>query len=295
MGTSLLFTGELVKARAHLDHTLALYDRSAHRPLATRFGQDVRVAALSFRSFASWFLGYPEQALRDTELALQDAREIGQAGSLMMTLVYAPMNYIHCGNYVAANALLDEMAAVSDQKSTLIWKATSMVHQGYLLVLTGKALDAVQLLISGATNLRSTGATVWAPAYKSHLARAYADLGQFDDASCYLADAIRTVEKTNERWYEPEVHRIGGEIALLTPNQDATTAEGYFQRALTVARQQQAKSWELRAAVSLARLWRSQGKVREARELLAPVYGWFTEGFNTRDLKEAKALLEELA
>ncbi len=98
MGTSLLFTGELSRARGHLDHTLALYDPSEHRQLATRFGQDVRVAALSFRSFASWFLGYPKQALRDTELALQDAREIGQVGSLMTTLVHAPVNYIHCGN-----------------------------------------------------------------------------------------------------------------------------------------------------------------------------------------------------
>src|SRR6516165_4148243 len=102
------------------------------------------------------------------------------------------------------------------------------------------------------------------------------------------------VRPTKETMFEAEVHRIAGEIEMLSPESDATKAEGYFERALDVARQQQAKSWELRAAMSLARLWRDQGKVREARELLAPMYGWFTEGFDTRDLKEAKALLEEL-
>ena len=106
---------------------------------------------------------------------------------------------------------------------------------------------------------------------------------------------MTTVVTTNERWFEADIHRIAGEIALMSPQPDAAKAEAYFERALTVARQQQAKSWELRAAMSLARLWRDQGKPQQARELLAPVYGWFTEGFDTRDLKEAKALLEELA
>ena len=103
------------------------------------------------------------------------------------------------------------------------------------------------------------------------------------------------IETTKERWCEAEIYRIAGEIALMSPENDAAKAEAHFERALSVARQQQAKSWELRAAMSLARLWRDQGKVQQARELLAPVYGWFTEGFDTRDLKEAKALLEELA
>jgi predicted ATPase len=106
---------------------------------------------------------------------------------------------------------------------------------------------------------------------------------------------MTTVETTKERWFEAEVHRIAGEVALMSPEQDATKAQAYFDCALTVARAQQAKSWELRAAMSLARLWRDQGKVQQARELLAPVYGWFTEGFDTHDLKEAKALLGTLA
>jgi predicted ATPase len=123
----------------------------------------------------------------------------------------------------------------------------------------------------------------------------HAELGQFDDAWRCVGEAISTIGTTKERWFEAEVNRIAGEIALMSPTPAETKAQTYFERALAVARQQQAKSWELRAAMSLARLWRDQGKVREARELLAPVYGWFTEGFDTRDLKEAKALLEELA
>jgi predicted ATPase len=126
------------------------------------------------------------------------------------------------------------------------------------------------------------------------LAIAHAELDQFDDAWRCIGEAMTAMQSTKENWCEAEVNRVAGEIALKSPEPDAEKAEGYFERALTVARQQQAKSWELRAAMSMARLWRNQGKWDEARELLAPVYGWFTEGFDTRDLKEAKALLDEL-
>jgi predicted ATPase len=142
---------------------------------------------------------------------------------------------------------------------------------------------------------RSTGSTLFGPMWLSSLASARAELGELEGARRCLDEALAAVETTGERWWEAEVNRLAGEIALKSPSPDAAKAQTYFERALAVARQQQAKSWELRAAMSLARLWRDQGKVREARELLAPVYGWFTEGFDTRDLKEAKALLEELA
>jgi predicted ATPase len=136
---------------------------------------------------------------------------------------------------------------------------------------------------------------VLAAFYLSYLAKVYADVGHRDEAWRCVADAKTSIDTTKEALFEAEVSRVAGEIALQSPNPEMTKAEAYFERALAVARQQQAKSFELRAAISLARLWRSQGKVRQARELLAPVYGWFTEGFDTRDLKEAKALLEELA
>ena len=132
------------------------------------------------------------------------------------------------------------------------------------------------------------------PLFLPYLARAYAELGQFDDARRSISEAMTAVETTKETWCEAEVRRIAGEIAVLSPEPDAVKAEAYFERALAIARQQQAKSWELRAAMSMARLWRDQGKRKEARELLAPVYRWFTEGFDTHDLKEAKKLLDEL-
>jgi predicted ATPase len=127
------------------------------------------------------------------------------------------------------------------------------------------------------------------------LTGAYLKLGQFDDAWRCIGEAMTAVATTKESWCEPEINRVAGEIALLSPTPNAAKAEAYFERALAVARQQQAKSWELRAAMSMARLWRDQGKPQQARDLLAPVYGWFTEGFDTRDLREAKALLEALA
>ena len=170
-----------------------------------------------------------------------------------------------------------------------------MVLRGLLFAQTGKALDAVHMIASGITGVRSTGATFNMSANLSCLAMAYAELGQFDDAWRCIGEAITAIETTKEKWCEAEVNRIAGEIALKSPKLNVAKAEAYFERALAVARAQQAKSWELRVAMSMARLWRDHGKRDEARDLLAPVYGWFTEGFDTLDLKEAKALLEELA
>ena len=163
------------------------------------------------------------------------------------------------------------------------------------MALTGRASDAVRTITSAITAWRSTGSTLWMPFSLSYLVIAYAELHQFDDAWRCIAEAMSAVENTKERWCDAEINRMAGEIALMSPSPDAAKPETYFERALAVARTQQAKSWELRAAMSMARLWRDQGKRDEARELLAPVYGWFTEGFDTRDLKEAKALLDELA
>jgi predicted ATPase len=213
----------------------------------------------------------------------------------MYALFNTSLTHILRGNSAAAKAEADELAALADEKGALLWKAWGMMNQGCVLALTGKASDAVHKITSGITAVQSTGGTLWMPFRLSHLTRAYAELGQFDDAWRCIDEAMTAMETTKEKWSEAEVHRTAGEIALKLPEPDAVRAEAYFERALTVARQQQAKSWELRAAMSLARLCRDRGKTVEARELLAPVYGWFTEGFDTLDLKEAKALLEELA
>jgi len=238
-----------------------------------------------------WQLGYPAASRNDAERAVKNARETGHPTTLMYALNRAAISYTFCGDYTAAHAQIDELIALADEKG----KALGTLVRGRLFSLTGNAADAVRAITSGITSLRSTGATLYEPWHLWHLAMAYTELGQPEDARRCLDDAIEKVARSNEKWCEAEVHRIAGEIALKSPQPEAAKAETYFERALSVARQQQAKSWELRAAMSMARLWRSQGKSQQARELLAPVYAWFTEGFDTLDLKEANALLAELA
>ena len=293
VGYSLMLTGNFAQSRRHLDEAIALYDPAAHRPLATRFGTEPGVTTLMWRSRTLWLLGYPEAALADADRALKDAREIGQAASLIFALFCASLTHILCGNYTAATTDADELVTLAVEKA-LRWKATGMLNQGCLLALTGKASEAVHLISSSLPARASAGAPVNVPAFLSYLAIGHAELGQFDEAWRRIEEAIATIKTTKERWFEAEVHRLAGEIALKLPEPDVAKAEPYFERALAVARQQQAKSWELRAAMSMARLWRDQGKRAQARDLLAPVYGWFTEGFDTLDLKEAKALLDEL-
>ena len=296
LGGSLMFRGDFVEGRAHLDQAIALYDPDAHRSLAARFGEDQTVATLGLRSRALWLLGYPKAALRDAHDALKRARETGEAASLMFALHFTAVPLILCGSYTQATAFAGELRALADEKEVPFWKVNGSLNQGCLFALTGDAPDkAVQMITSGITALLPTGVTLGMPWWLLHLATARANLHQFDDAWRYITEAASTTKNTRERWPEAEVNRVAGEIALRSPERHSKEAEEYFQRALAVARQQQAKSWELRAAMSLPRLWRSQGKPQQARELLAPVYGWFTEGFDTRDLKDAKALLEELA
>jgi predicted ATPase len=295
MGMSSLHTGDIAKSRQYFDHVIALYDRAEHRPLATRFGSDPGVIALSYRSRALWFLGYPEAALADVECALKDAREIGQAATLMVTLFPTALVQINLGIYQAASALADELIQLATDKGSTFWVAGGTLVRGSFLSHIGRASDAIETITSGISAFRATGGTVHMPLWLSCLARAHAELGKFDQAWRCIGEAITTIETTKERWPEAEVHRIAGEIALMSPKHDAAKAEGHFERALAVARAQQAKSWELRTVMSMAGLWRDQGKRNEARDLVAPVYGWFTEGFGTLDLKQAKALLDELA
>jgi predicted ATPase len=212
----------------------------------------------------------------------------------MYALCVTSLTHILCGNYSVATTQAQELVALAEEKGSLLWKAYGTLNRACLLALTGRASDAIPMITSAITAWRSTGSTLWTTVYLSYLTRAHAELGQFDDAWRCIGEAMTAVETTKERWCEAEVHRIAGEVALLSPEPDTAKAEAYFEHALAVARKQQAKSWELRAAMSMARLWRDQGKPQQARELLAPVYGWFTEGFDTLDLKEAKALLNEL-
>jgi predicted ATPase len=288
-------TGDVLHGRAHLDQAISLYDPERHRPLATRFGADTRVSALTFRSMVLWTLGYPEAALADAECVVNEARHIGQAASLMYALLHSSPTYMFCGDYPTAGAHLDEVIALADERGALFWKAHAMMHQACALTLAGRASDAIQIGTTGIAAYRSTGSTGWMTWYLSNLAMAYAELGQLDDAWRCISEATSAIETTKERWWEAEVHNTAGEIVLKSPTPDTAKAEAYFERALEVARAQQAKSCELRAAMSIARFYNDQGRRARARELLAPVYAWFSEGFNTVDLKRARTLLDTLA
>jgi len=294
MGHSRLFTGDIAESRVHYDRSIALYD-GAKLPLTTGFGGvEARVSALCFRSQSLWMLGYPQAALADAVEAMSRSRAIGHAVTLINTLCLSGRTNILCGNYSIARAELTEGIALSGEKRAIFWNAQATASLGIVSTLVGDATDAVKMISAGIAMWRSTGATASLPFFQSYLAMAHAMLRQYDESRHHINQALATIEATDERVWTAEVHRLAGEIALLSPGSDVTEAQAHFEHAISSARQQQAKSWELRAAISMARLWRSQGKTQQAREQLAPVYGWFTEGFDTLDLKEAKMLLEEL-
>ena len=294
MGTSLMCTGDIAESRAHYDQAIALYDPAEHRWLATRFGQDIGVVVLCYRSWTLWLLGYPEAALADCDRALKDARQIGQAATLMYALAHTARTYFWTGDCATANKLVAELAALAEEKGASAWKAFGMMHQGSLLASTRQASKAIQIMSCGINAWRSTGSTLWTPCYLSELAGAYAALDLADDARARIEEAMRAVEASKAWWCEAEVHRTAGEIALMSSKRHAARAEACFKRALAIARRQHAKSWELRAAMSLARLWADQGKRREAGHLLAPIYGSFAEGLDTLDMKAARTLLAQL-
>jgi predicted ATPase/class 3 adenylate cyclase len=295
VGTSLLMTGDIVNGQAHFNRGIALCDSVDHAPsLTTGVANDSKVVMLGFRAIALWLLGNPKAALADAEHALRRAREITPVGTLMHTLSWVTLIQILCGDFATASRLVNELVTLADDKDTSFWKAWGMMNKGLLLALTGKVLDGIQTSSSGIAALQSTGATMCLPYYSSCLAMNHAKIGQFEDARRLVREALRMIEETNERWFEAEIHRMSGEIEFKSPNLGGANPEVHFTRALSVARAQQAKSFELRAATSMARLWSEQGRCAEARNLLAPIYGWFTEGFDTLDLNAAQVLLDEL-
>ena len=273
------------------DCTLRSYRASSTDDAFWRRRSGNRLRSSDVDLVVPWLSGSRPRGCRS---GAQGCARIGHAATLMNALAFAAFTYTQCGNYPTSTVLLDELVELAEEKGALSWKAIGLAARGRVWALSGKAREAVQTLTSGITAFRSMGSTGYLPMYLSALTGAYSDVGELDKARNSIAEAKALIEETKETWHEAEIHRIAGEIALMSPEPDAAKAEAYFQRALAVARIQQAKSWELRAAMSLARLWRDEGKRNEARDLLAPVYGWFTEGFDTLDLKEARALLDEL-
>jgi class 3 adenylate cyclase/predicted ATPase len=291
--SSLLVAGDITKAREYFDSAIALYNPDKHRPLVARIGHDLGVMTLCHRGIDLWLLGYPDAARVDIDRALGQAREFQHAATLMYALNYNSIVNAFRGD--TANDQADELVALAAEKGALFWKASGELIKSWLFVLKGHASEAVTSFSSAIPMFRSTGATIFVPLFLSMRGSAFAQLQQFDQARHCIGEAMALAEASGERWFDAEIHRIAGEIELDSSERKGDDAQRYFEQALDVARAQQARALELRAATSLARLWRDQDKRAEAHDLLALVYGWFTEGFDTLDLMEAKALLAELA
>ena len=232
MGSTLALMGDHVRAREHYTEALALYRPTDHRRLMTRFGQDLRVTCLGFRSMTLWLLGYPEEALKDADCALLEAHQIGHAATLMFTLNFPIIVNTYCGNYEQANELLNELAALAEEKGAAFRKAEAVLRRGYVLTLAGEAAKAVEIVSSGIALWRAAGSTIFTPEQEFMLAIAHADSGKFDEAWCCLRKAMRAMRATKERWCEAEAHRVAGEVALKSPERNVAKAQAYFRHPL---------------------------------------------------------------
>jgi predicted ATPase len=242
-----------------------------------------------------WWLGYPEQALQRSQAALTLAREMSHPPTLAAVLFFAAMHHQARRERQLAQERAEAGIALAREQGLLHWVAYDSIVRGWALAVQGQWEEGIAQIQQGLVAQHRVGAHIARPAFLSLLTEAHAAAGQAEVGLGVLAEALALVDDTGERYWEAEIYRLKGALLLQQATSDVPQAEACFQQALAVARRQQAKSWELRVAMSLARLWQQQGKRAEARELLAPIYGWFTEGFDTADLKEAKALLEEVA
>jgi class 3 adenylate cyclase/predicted ATPase len=290
-GVTCCWLGEWIAARDYLERGLLLYDPAHHSSHAELTMDDTHVMLLTYLAWTLLCLGYLDQAQAKREAALAEARLLSRAFTLAHTLARAtPAEAIVAG---PSGALLhvDEWVSLTERQSIGYFLAEAMMFQGWCLTMLGQREKGITQLTNGLAAYRAQG-LLHVPMYLTLLADAYRKEQQPQNGLRQLEEAIRVTDRTQLRYHEAEMHRMRGELCLSMHDDGA--AEASFRKAITVAQHQNAKTWELRAAMNLARLWRSQGKPQQARELLAPVYGWFTEGFDTRDLKEANVLLDEL-
>jgi predicted ATPase len=293
-GTASFMLGDLTTARAHMERALLLYDPPRHRALAFVYANDVRVATLQWLACTLFALGYPDEARRRSREASAAASELGHANTTATSLQCACMLSEFLAKRQDVQAHAESLIMLATEKGFPYWRAMGTIMQGWVLADEGQMEAGVTQLRQGLVAWEETGAAMTLPYYLSLLARALAKGGHGSAALEALDKALRLAKRTGERWFDAELHRLKGEALLHGDTSNGAEAEACFHRALAVARKQGAKLWELRATRSLARLWAEQGQCRKAHNLLAPVYGWFTEGFETQDLKDAKGLLDEL-
>jgi class 3 adenylate cyclase/predicted ATPase len=293
---TLFYLGELTAARGHLEQGMALYDPQQHRSHAFLYGgHDPGSCCQGYTASTLWALGYPDQALKSSDKGLTLARELAHPASLAGALSSAAMLHQCRRERRAVQETAEALMALTTERGDAERLARGTILRGWALGAQGQGTAGIGQMCQGLAALRATGDELRRPQYMALLAEAYGGIGQSEEGLNVLAEALAAVEKTGGRFYEAELYRLKGELLRrqALPNEDQ--AETCFRQALDVARRQQAKSLELRAAMSLARLWQRQGQRTAARDLLAPVYGWFTEGFDTADLQEAKALVEALS
>jgi tetratricopeptide (TPR) repeat protein len=285
-GTSRFCRGELVTARALLEE----HADPAHAP-TNSWSAYFHAVGLAYLGLSLALLGYIDQARSKSEQALSLARQIGVVPLLSIMLIFANALDLATGSPLIH---AEELLALATEQRLPQWLAWAIVYQGHALAARGQPQEAFALLTQALAQFHAFGIVNGLPSVLASLAAVSPGLGQPAEAWRYIAEAAQIVEATNERIYEAEVlYRVPGD--LLNTSGDQSGAEKHYRQAIAVAERQSAKLLQLRASTSLARLWRDQGRRTEARDLLAPIYGWFTEGFDAPVLKEAKALLDELA
>jgi class 3 adenylate cyclase/predicted ATPase len=292
LGGTLLWLGEVAPGHAYLDQAAALYDPDRERTLPARFGQDPAVSSLSYSAWSLWALGYPDRALRRSDEARALAEKLANPVSMAASLVYAAMTYQFRREGPAAQRRAEAAIALSDEHGLPQFLTVGTILRGWALAAQGQLDEGIAQMRDGLAARREQGIELARPWYLALLAEAYGETGEIEEALRLLAEAASLSDKG---YYEPELRRLEGVLLLKrTGREAAPEAQACFEQALEAARQRSTRSWELRAAASLADLWRHQGKRREAADLLAPLYGWFTEGLETADLQHARSLLNQL-
>jgi class 3 adenylate cyclase/predicted ATPase len=294
MGQTLLWLGELISARAYLEEGIALHDAQQHRALAFHYGPDPGVGLRNFAAHVLWYLGYPDQALKTMDEALSRARELSHPFSLAPTLDHSAWlhQYRREGQLTQGRAEAD--MALSREHGFAFFLAQGTIMRGWGLAEQGQVTQGMAEIHAGLAAIQATGAELTRPYWLALLAEACGKTGQVEEGLRLLTEALAAAQTHGSHVWDAELHRLTGELLLRQAVSNPEEAERRFQESLAIARRQEAKSLELRAAMSLARLWLQQGKRSDAHALLAPIYGWFTEGFDTADLQEGKALLETL-
>ena len=292
-GRNLIYAGRFAAARSHLEEVLALYDPIAHASLDQQTGSQPRVGARGQLGIALSCLGFPDQALVQSNSAVAEALMLAHAPSLAASLAMGCRLLSFRGDHAALDERAGQLIALATEQGFPLYRALGTIFRGWVKARTGNVAEGISLLRSGSSAYSSTGAETRISYHIALLAKAYELANQVEEASVLLENALQISERIGERWYAAELHRYKGQLMLRRG--DHTAAEELYRQALTIAKEQEARLWELRAAVSLAQLDRDRGHRHDACNLLAPVYGWFTEGFDTQDLTGVKALLDELS